>query len=207
MSIAKKIRKRLIKEFVIPASDGEAFEVMKGQVLRIIEVEGKQVGDVCVWNLHNFKECLDTVMTGWYNRNFYKAKRLYSCAPDSNVMFTIIDDKVGVHYLGGRCTARHYEIWYNSKDHPNRQDILAKSIEPYGLTPYDVHGAYSVFMNVEITKEGEPIVKTPLSEKGDYIDMVAEMDCLVAISACPADKSPCNDYKPKPLKIKIFEVY
>ena len=47
-------------------------------------------------------------------------------------------------------------------------------------------------------------LRTPTAEKGDYIDLLAEMNVLAAISACPSDNSPVNDFRPKPLGIKVF---
>jgi hypothetical protein len=45
-------------------------------------------------------------------------------------------------------------------------------------------------------------VSPPLANKGDHIAFRAEMDLLVAISACP-DDSAINDYAPKSLKVEI----
>ena len=35
-------------------------------------------------------------------------------------------------------------------------------------------------------------------------DLRAEMDVLAAISACPADTSPTNNFRSAPLGIKVF---
>ena len=44
------------------------------------------------------------------------------------------------------------------------------------------------------------------AKKGDHIDMVANMDCLIALSACPTcGNTPSNDWVNKPLKIEIWE--
>lgn len=193
----------IIEEFVIPARTARAFIVKKWQKTRVLEIEGKQVADFNAFNLHDLKERLDAIMSGWLNYNFKKIKKLYSNR--GNLMFTIVEDRVGVNYLGGHCTKFFYEKFYNAGNHPNCQDLLAESIRPYGLTLDDVHGCFNIFMNVDIDEKGKPEVKSPVSKKGDYVDLLAEMDCLVAISACPSDISACNDYEPKPLKIQIFE--
>lgn len=194
---------KIVEEFIIPARTARAFIVKKGQKIRVIEIEGKQVADFNAFNLHDFKESLDAIMSGWLNYNFKKIAKLYSNR--CNLMFTIVEDRVGVHYLGGHCTKFFYETVYNAKNHPNCQDLLAESIRPYGLASDDVHDCFNIFMNIDIDENGKPEVKSPVSEKGDYVDLLAEMDCLIAISACPSDISACNDYQPKPLKIQIFE--
>lgn len=60
-------------------------------------------------------------------------------------------------------------------------------------------------MNVDFDENGRPVTKPPLVEKGGYIEMMAEMDCLVVISACPNDITPCNDYVPKSIAVQVYE--
>ena len=64
-----------ISEFIIPARSGKAFEIKKGQVLRIIEIEGKQVADVNVWNLHDFRERMDALSSMLMGHNGSPANR------------------------------------------------------------------------------------------------------------------------------------
>jgi uncharacterized protein YcgI (DUF1989 family) len=40
--------------------------------------------------------------------------------------------------------------------------------------------------------------------KGDYVDLRAEMDCLVAVAACPDDVGVYNAGKPKALKVEVI---
>jgi len=62
-----------------------------------------------------------------------------------------------------------------------------------------VPDVFNAFMNVDIDKF---IVRRPAAKKGDYIDLLAEMDCLVAISACPAQIILDSN---KPLQVEIWE--
>jgi uncharacterized protein YcgI (DUF1989 family) len=124
-------------------------------------------------------------------------------------MFTVIDDPVGVHYAyaGARCNRLSYKFRDNIDAPPHRscQDNLAEAIAPYGLTPDDVPDVFNIWMNVDIDpKTNLFVIKPPLVKKGDYIDMRAEMDCLVAVSACPSDKIATNNYGIKPLKVEIY---
>ncbi len=47
----------------------------------------------------------------------------------------------------------------------------------------------------------------PTAKPGDYVEMVAETDCLMAFSACPDDVYPINggDGKPRDAHVEIFE--
>jgi len=199
---------RIFKEIMIPARSSIAFEVMRGQVLRIMEAEGPQVADLNAFSLKNFREHLQSAVSAQLNKSYRRFKTLYSNSPSLGIMFTVLEDPVGVHYLSGAlgCTSKQYEEWFNIRGHPNCFDNLAKAISPWGLSHYDVHGPFDAFMNVTYSN-GEMIILPPESKKGDFIDIRAEMDVLVAISACPSDTSDCNgkDRTPKSLKVQIHE--
>lgn len=200
--------RKLVNEFLIPKAEGRAFEVMEGQILRVIEIEGKQVGDMTALNLHDLRERLSPERTATANnRCFRKASKLYSGSPWERVMMTVIDDKVGVHWIhSSRCCRLSYKSIFNLENHRNCQDNLAECLAPYGIPEHDIPGTFNVFMNVEVDKDCCFTIKPPVSEKGDYIDFRAEIDLLLAISACPNDCGPTNDSVAKPLKIEIFEV-
>jgi uncharacterized protein YcgI (DUF1989 family) len=41
------------------------------------------------------------------------------------------------------------------------------------------------------------------SKSGDYVELRAEMDVLVAISKCPQVHNPCNNYRPTPVRLIV----
>jgi uncharacterized protein YcgI (DUF1989 family) len=106
--------------------------------------------------------------------------------------------------MGGRCSRRWYETKVGQPDHPNCQDNLSTALEPFGLTGDDIFDIFNVFMNVELGTDGSFTLTAPTTKAGDHIDLRAEMNVLAAISACPSDNSPTNDFRAKPLGVKIF---
>ena len=40
-------------------------------------------------------------------------------------------------------------------------------------------------------------------QAGDYVDLRAEMDVLVALSNCPQVNNPANDYNPTPIRVIV----
>ncbi len=98
-----------------------------------------------------------------------------------------------------------YELVHGIENHPNCHDNIAEVLGAYGISEYDVPlGTFNIFMNGRFDEEGRYFFDPPLIEKGDSVDFLAEMDLLVAISACPDDLSTINDFTPKPLKVEIF---
>ena len=121
-------------------------------------------------------------------------------------MFTVLTKKDGVYWLsGGRCNRRTYELRGVKGYHKNCQDILAECIEPYGMTAYDVPDVFNIFMNPVLHEDGTYEHKASPVSKGDYVDLLAEMDCLVVISACPDDLSAYNNFAAKSLGIRVFD--
>lgn len=47
-------------------------------------------------------------------------------------------------------------------------------------------------MNVAIDRRGQLEIKTPTSEKGQYVVLKAETDLIIVMSACPQDMAPVN---------------
>ena len=82
----------------IPARTAAAFSVRRGETIRIVNVEGGQIGDFICFNLFNFKEKLSTGETVNFNTivgdkgSIYLTvgKRIYSNA--QNPMFEITED-------------------------------------------------------------------------------------------------------------------
>ncbi len=196
---------KLVREFIIPRCQARAFELLKGQTLKVIEVEGKQVGDMTALNLHDFREKFDAHVTcGLNERSFQVAKKLYSGPPFFNVMLNVVEDKVGVHWIHGRCNRLMYKILFGQENHANCHDNIAESLNPFGVAPHDVpFGTFNIFMAGSVDGNCHYTFRPPLANKGDHIDFRAEMDLLVSISACP-DEAELNDGNPKPLKVEIF---
>ena len=203
--------RKVIIDDVVPARHAKAYELKRGQVLRIHLVEDHQVGDAVFYNAHDYKEwfhvgqswVLNNALGTGDGRSF---KHFYSKPPRENVMMTVVEDTVKHHFanMGARCSRRSLEL--RGRGHQDRscQESLEEALEPYGLTGDDIGDIFNVFMTVNMDRKGKFSYTTPRAMKGDYIDMLAEMDVLTAVSACPAD-TVTNDYKPKPLGIKIFE--
>jgi hypothetical protein len=205
--------RRVVEEFVIPARFGRACVVKRGQILRIHQVEGGQVGDCVFYNAHDHKEWFHVGQTWAINvilgtGTGKRFQHFYSKPPRENVMLTTVADTYGRHFAnnGGRCSNRLYQLRDKiPHGHRSCQENLAEAVAPYGLTGDDVFDIFNVFMEVDLLPDGGFRILPTRVTKDDYIDLRAEMDVLAAISACPSDVSPVNGGTLKPLGIKIFD--
>ena len=213
-------QRKLIHEQIIQPGEGWADILKKGQYLRIIDVEGQQVGDLIFFNEHNIKECMSPGVTR--SRQFIGKPgapyKIIDNVTEGDVilstayqpMATVVADtpvKKGVHTLVLHlCNKQLYE----HLGYPDREgcfEIASRVLAKYGITPEQIPDPLNVFMNVEHdVAGGQFIVREPVSRPGDYIEFRMEMDCIAAFPVCPFDLvGNANGDKPTPLKVQIYE--
>jgi uncharacterized protein len=98
--------RRLTDSVVIPIRTARAWKVPAGHVFRIVALEGPQVGDLNMWNLHNPRERLWASRTRQLQAAHVTTfDRLWSTLPYLRPMATITADSLasyGVDEYGGR---------------------------------------------------------------------------------------------------------
>lgn len=183
----------------IPPRSGAAFRLERGQHLTVIDPEGRQVSDLLAFVADDLREVISSGRTLDYANRIYltTGDKLYSNR--SNVMLEIVEDRVGRHdFLLTPCSKDTFRIIYGDTD-PHRGCFgnLAAALEPYGVEPDQIPVAFNCFMNVPVNGEtGEFTVEPPLSKAGDFITFRAEMDLVVALTACSALQSNGGSFKP-----------
>ncbi len=198
--------RKIVFEHRLPARTGTALEVRKGQVFRVIDVEGQQVGDFVCFRLGDPMQYFSQSQTRKINRSILLSTGGRLCSNLCDTMFTIGEDKVGRHdILYSPCGPHDYRILYDAPDHPSCRENMNQALAHYGIQPHQLPPVFNIFMNTSIGSDGELICLEPTSKPGDYVDLHAETDCLVAISACPQDLTPCNAGRPTDLILEVWE--
>ncbi len=184
---------------IIPPRSSVSFTLKKGQVLKVVDLEGEQVSDLVCFNLHDPREYLSSGRSIDYAETifFTKGHPLYSNR--SNIMFEIIEDTVGRHdFLLTPCSADTFRILYGHDD-PHRGCLgnLAESLAEHGIGPDEIPICFNVFMHVNVDGEtGRISVLPPKSKAGDYLLLEAKMDLIVGMTACSAGMSNNFAFKP-----------
>lgn len=195
----------VLREELIPPREFTSFTMFATNVLRIVDVEGRQVADIVAFNLHDHAEKLNNENTMLVNHTYNPTTGAVLLSDDCRPMFTIIRDDVGRNYPGGAmCSEELNRLRYDVPGTRNCRDNLALAVRPWGLGKRDLPGAFTPFMNVVHRPDGSADIEEPSSEPGDVIDLRAEMDLLVAISACPQERNPCNGFNPSPLRAIVY---
>ncbi len=194
-----------VQRYHLPPQTGMGFVLRRGQTLRIIDPEGEQVSDVTAFARDNTAEWLSSGRSIDYANTIYLTKGHVLYSNRSHPMFIITADTVGRHdFLLTPCSPETFQIIYKNTDpHPSCFENLAKNLAPFGIRPDQIPTTFNVFMNVPINSAtGELTIAPPLSRPGDHVDLRAEMDLIVGVTACSAEMS--NNYRFKPIDLEIF---
>jgi uncharacterized protein YcgI (DUF1989 family) len=89
----------VIQTVEISARHGAAVEVKRGQVLRVIDVDGEQVGDLVCFNRYDLGETYSPQNTVLFNRTIYPKIGALLVSNRGRPMMRLIADTVGVHDL------------------------------------------------------------------------------------------------------------
>ena len=183
-----------MRAITIPPQEGFALKLLKGQLLKVIDLEGGQVADFLAYRAGDFSERLSTGATIDNNESLYIAKSDYLYSNKYNPMLKIIEDTVGVHdLLHPACSTDMYRAQYNIMgEHPSCYTNFLTALREYGLSEKDIVTPFNIFMNTRVTAEGQVEVKAPVSTAGDYLVLRAETELLAAVTACSVEESACN---------------
>ena len=189
----------------IAPRSGVAFELRRGQQLKVIDPEGEQVADLVAFNRHDTGEAISS------GRSIDYASRIYLSTGDplysnrSSVLLRIVEDTVGRHdFLLSPCSAEMFRSLYgDAQPHRGCFGNLAAALAPYGIAPDAIPTAFNIFMNVPVDAASGVIrVEPPLSRAGDYIVFEAQMDLLIGLTACSAGQS--NNFAYKPIRYQVL---
>ena len=182
-----------------------AFPMKEGQFLQITDMQGQQVCDFVCFNRHEIDEYLSTARTRGINNSMMLIKGMSLYSNRRNPMMVLLDDSVGRHdMLMPACDRLRYLNDYGIEDHPNCRDNLASVLGPYGIHYDHIPDPINWFMHVGLKARGELEIREPLSEANDYVLLRAQMDLIVAVSACPQDQNATNAFHPTDILIRVY---
>ena len=201
MQVAEKIH--------IEGGDYGHIRVASGEHVRITAMEGPQVADLWAFDAddtniflsaEHTRSTLEKLMPG-VGDALYSNRR--------HAMLTVVEDtSPGTHdMLMSACDPRRYELLGHEGYHKSCAENLCKAMDEAGATVHELPSPFNTFQNVEIRHDKSIAIIPPRVEAGQYIEMRAESDLLVIISACPMDIADTNgpDGKTRPILLQRLE--
>jgi uncharacterized protein len=184
----------------IPARRGKAAFVAAGQAIKVVNTHGEQVVDTWAFNRADLTEFMSM------EHSRAGMQRLIPQVGDALLtnrrrpVLTLLEDTSGsIHdTLMAACDIYRYQGLGCTGYHDNCTDNLAEGMREIGLRPPETPGPLNLFMNIPWTIDGALSFEPPVSTPGSYVVLRAEMDLVIAFSACPQDMLPINGRAGKP---------
>jgi len=191
----------------IPARKGKATRLRRGQTVKIINTKGQQVVDTWAFNASDVKEFMSMEHTRVAIGGIIpKIGDAFVTNKRRPILTLIADTSGGIHdTLFAACDRYRYEQLGCKEYHDNCTDNLAAGRGEIGVTPPETPAPLNLFMNIPVIDGVRTDVRAPVSTPGSYVTLRAEMDCIVAFSACPQDILPINGTAKRPTEAH-FEV-
>jgi uncharacterized protein len=205
--------KKAVLSEVCNAGDPWMAEVKKGQIFRILDLEGNQAVDTLFYSATDPDERYSAVDTIARQGKLYLTTGSVLYSSEGNPMLTIVADTCGRHdTLGGACAAESNTVRYSLDKRPMHscRDSFMHALNTCECAAHrhmskrDISANINFFMNVPVTANGGLSFADGISGAGKYVEMRAEMDVLVLISNCPQLNNPCNAYNPTPVQLLVW---
>lgn len=187
----------------IPARRGKAALVAAGQVVSVVNTHGEQVVDTWAFNRADLGEFM--------SMEHSRAHTLHLVPRPGDVMRTnrrrpiltwLADTSGGVHdTVIAACDPHRYAFLGVEGHHDNCQDNLFQGLGELGLVPPEVPSPLNLFMNIPWEADGTlSFGAPPRPIPGGFVALRAEMDLVIAFSACPQDILPINGVAGRPVE-------
>jgi urea carboxylase-associated protein 1 len=201
---------RAVLDHYQPAGEPWFHQVRRGQILRIVDLEGNQAVDTIFYNAGDTAESYSVTDTLQRQGGIYLSTGSVLYSNRGRPMLTIVADTCGRHdTLGGACAAESNTVRYAMQKkfmHSCRDNyLLALARADIGMGKRDLVPNVNFFMNVPVTEDGGLSFEDGVSAPGKYVEMRAEMDVMVLVSNCPQLNNPCNAYNPTPVRFVIWD--
>jgi len=188
-----------LKRETIPSNTGRAYVIKKGQRMR---VSGMTIVDFVAFNHANLRERFDQDRTKAGQDKLFISKGDFLLSKSSRPMLRVVEDtyREGTHDLEkGMCSTSSYQLKAKLGKLDQHQERvigevpdhgcwenLSEALKPWGIAPEDIPNPFNIFMTMEIDGKTGKLAHTTKRPTGvAHVDLKAEMDCLIGISACP----------------------
>ncbi|MDX6806235.1 DUF1989 domain-containing protein [Terrihabitans rhizophilus] len=178
----------------------------RGEVLRIIDLEGCQAVDTLFYDAEQPSARYNAPNTMKLAGSVYLSKGCVLYDNLAEPLVTMIEDTVGRHdTLAGACSREINQIRYGRPGDLSCRDNFISALRELGMDERDIPPNVNFFMHVPVDGSGGLTIADGISKPGDYVDLRAEKDVIVVISNCPQELNPCCGGSPSPIRLTVWQ--
>ena len=197
----------VIEQTVLPAGGAWSRVMEPGQVVRIVDLEGRQAADFLCYNADRPVERYHAANTLWAAHTLRLTKGHVLMSDEARAMFTVIEDTYGYNdTIGGCCSTATNEWLYGVKGFTGCRENFIQLLEQHGMERRDLVPNINLFTNVPVAADGglkKWVFSDPGSKPGDFVELRAEIKALTLVSNCP--QSNRHSLTPSEIEIIVWE--
>jgi uncharacterized protein len=182
----------IISRETVPAGWYAIVRLRRGEALRILDDEGVSSVSLIGWREEDSSErinCADTVKVQWIAAI---AKGRVILTDMGRVLLSVIEDTSGAHdLLMGGSTAASTAAAYGEPTR-NTHDNFVGAAAKLGLGLRDIPPCATFFAPVMVGPDGRFVWSVRRKRAGDFVDLRAEMNLLLAVSNCAHPLDPAR---------------
>jgi hypothetical protein len=177
----------------IPAGGGGAAHIQAGASCRVVNTHGTQVVD-----LWAFPAFTDEYLSMEHTREVLQ--KIYWVPGDTilsntyrSVLTFVADNSPGDHdTLIAACNKEMFLRAGRSPEHASCAGNLLAALASVGLSFSHVPTPWNLFMIARVSEDGSVTYERTNGTPGDHVELRAECDLTIVLSACPDDIYPTN---------------
>lgn len=203
-------------EETVPGGGHTSFILKRGQLLRLVDIEGGANVSLMLLNAHQPSERLNLpdTLKGQHTARLTAGHCLYSDM--GRVLAAITADSCGWHDpFGGVLNAAEVREKYGTGRYQelrngffrNGVDNLLVEMGKWNLDLQDLLMVVNLFSKVTVDDEGSFHFVPGQSKPGDHVELYAPMDTLVVLTALQHPMDPNPRYEPRPVHLRWGEAH
>ena len=189
------------------AREGRAVRVEAGGRFRIVDLEGGQVADTWAFVAGDPGEYHSAQHTRVHAGRLFPRPGEQFVTTTRRPILTLEEDATpGIHdMLCAACDPARYrglgvEGWHASCEENLQRALEAVGVDPPRFAPQPIN----LFMNTPALPDSTIDWRPAPTRAGDHVVMRAELDLILAVSACPQDIVRINDGHPTSVEIELI---
>jgi urea carboxylase-associated protein 2 len=195
----------VIHREIVPGGWYCTLSVARGQGLRILDPSGSASVSMIAWNAVERSErinCADTVKVQW-SAALRRGRVILTDM--GRVAWSIIEDTSGAHdTLVGGSTVVSNRVAYGEGAWRNTRNNFIGAAAKLGLDRRDIPPCVTFFAPVGVAEDGGFRWDGSKKRPGDFVDLRAELNLIVALSNCPHPLDPAKTYAPAAIEAILF---
>ena len=175
-----------------------------GSLVRFIDLEGQQAVDFLCYNAHDSRDRYNAANTMKMAENVFVNAGTILYGEYATKLMKVTHSSCRNHdTIGGCCSVEMNFLRYGRRTHSCRANFIHE-LSKFGMGEADIVANVNFFMSVPVGGDGHMAISEGPSKAGDFVDVEALTDVIVAISNCPQKYNPASGYNPTPIRIETY---